>query len=139
MDVHSLENFEASHGDQMARDELPCQSDPALKLMCASVSRVARTHGRKFKVADERHSNKLFDEAYRPGDSRHFDVPHSSTFVAQSSQTFDLNYADGSHLRGFSGVDQVYMGNYKATSPFGVITDCNSPGVCLSMPLQSPP
>ena len=51
----------------------------------------------------------------------------SSTFVGQASQTFDLNYADGSHLRGFSGVDQVYMGDYKATSPFGVITDCNSP------------
>ena len=23
-------------------------------------------------------------------------------------QTFDLNYADGTHLRGFSGVDQVF-------------------------------
>lgn len=129
MDVHSLENFQAFHADQMARDELPCQSDPALKLQCASVSRAAKTAGRrKFKVADEQHSNKLFDEAYRPGDSRHFDVARSNTFVPQSTQTFDLNYADGSHLRGFSGVDQVYMGNYKATSPFGVITDCNSPG-----------
>lgn len=129
MDVHSLENFQAFHADQMARDELPCQTDPALKLQCASVSRAAKTTGhRKFKVADEQHSNKLFDEAYRPGDSRHFDVARSNTFVPQSSQTFDLNYADGSHLRGFSGVDQVYMGNYKATSPFGVITDCNSPG-----------
>jgi hypothetical protein len=82
---------------------------------------------RKFKVADENHSNKLFDEPYRATDSRHFSIPKSSTFVAQASQTFDLNYADGSHLRGFSGVDQVFMGNYKATSPFGVITDCNSP------------
>jgi hypothetical protein len=82
---------------------------------------------RKFKVADERHSNKLFDEPYRASDSRHFSIPKSSTFVGQASQTFDLNYADGSHLRGFSGVDQVFMGNYKATSPFGVITDCNSP------------
>lgn len=57
---------------------------------------------------------------YRPEDSRHFRADQSSTFVPQSSQTFDLNYADGSHLRGFSGVDQVYMGDYKATSPFGM-------------------
>jgi hypothetical protein len=82
---------------------------------------------RKFKVADEKSSNKLFDEEYRPQDSRHFKVSESSTFVPQSFQTFDLNYADGTHLRGFSGADQVYMGDYKATAPFGVITDCNSP------------
>jgi len=82
---------------------------------------------RKFKVADEKSSNKLFDEEYRPQDSRHFKVSQSSTFVPQSFQTFDLNYADGTHLRGFSGADQVYMGDYKATAPFGVITDCNSP------------
>jgi len=91
------------------------------------VSHHARaTGGRKFKVANKG-ASKLFDEAYRPEDSRHFRPEHSSTFVPQTSQTFDLNYADGSHLRGFSGVDQVYMGDYKATSPFGVITDCNSP------------
>ena len=79
----------------------------------------------------------------RPQDSRHFDATKSSTFVAQTSQvplgppcddlwakfdlslqTFDLNYADGSHLRGFSGVDQVYMGDYKATSPFGTCDLC---------------
>lgn len=82
---------------------------------------------RKFKVADEKNSAKLFDEAYRPQDSRHFKVSESTTFVPQSFQTFDLNYADGTHLRGFSGADQVYMGDYKATAPFGVITDCNSP------------
>jgi len=57
----------------------------------------------------------------RPEDSRHFRAEDSSTFVAQTSQTFDLNYADGSHLRGFSGVDQIYMGDYKATSPFGLL------------------
>ena len=34
---------------------------------CASVSRVARMGHRKFKVADEKSSNKLFDEAYRLG------------------------------------------------------------------------
>jgi len=110
----------------MARDSLPCDTDAAFKMACASVSHHARaTGGRKFKVADK--GTKLFDEAYRPEDSRHFRADQSSTFVPQSSQTFDLNYADGSHLRGFSGVDQVYMGDYKATSPFGVITDCNSP------------
>ena len=160
----------------MARDSLPCDTDAAFKMACASVSHHARaTGGRKFKVADK--GTKLFDEAYRcacpgiaggvalaatsrvvqeelyarvsatlqtrqlgpvrilrlrqtacrvnvvhmyrPEDSRHFRADQSSTFVPQSSQTFDLNYADGSHLRGFSGVDQVYMGDYKATSPFG--------------------
>uniref|UniRef100_A0A7S0NCV4 Peptidase A1 domain-containing protein n=1 Tax=Hanusia phi TaxID=3032 RepID=A0A7S0NCV4_9CRYP len=126
-DVRELEDFARKHADQMARDELPCDTDPSFKVQCASVSRHARMHTRKFKVADEKSSNKLFDEAYRPQDSRHFDASKSSTFVPQTSQTFDLNYADGSHLRGFSGVDQVYMGDYKATSPFGVITDCNSP------------
>jgi len=126
-DVRALEDFQARHSDQMARNALPCETDPVLKLQCASVSRAARMHGRKFKVADEVESNQLFDEPYRPEDSRHFDVAQSSTFIPQASQTFDLNYADGSHLRGFSGVDQVYMGDYKATSPFGVITDCNSP------------
>ena len=60
----------------------------------------------------------------RPEDSRHFKAEDSSTFVAQTGQTFDLNYADGSHLRGFSGVDQVYMGDYKATSPFGHCPSC---------------
>jgi hypothetical protein len=61
---------------------------------------------------------------FRPEDSRHFRAEDSSTFVAQTGQTFDLNYADGSHLRGFSGVDQVYMGDYKATSPFGTFRVC---------------
>ena len=86
----------------------------SLLLQCASVSRAARMHGRKFKVADEVESNQLFDEPYRPEDSRHFDVAQSSTFIPQASQTFDLNYADGSHLRGFSGVDQVQSARFSA-------------------------
>jgi len=126
-DVREMEHFVADHSDQLARDALPCESSEKMKLQCASVSRVARMGHRKFKVADEKSSNKLFDEEYRPQDSRHFKVSESSTFVPQSFQTFDLNYADGTHLRGFSGADQVYMGDYKATAPFGVITDCNSP------------
>ncbi|KAJ1490800.1 aspartic peptidase domain-containing protein [Baffinella frigidus] len=126
-DMRALENFQAAHSDQIAGDELPCDTDPAFKIACASVRRASRMGHAKFKIADEKSSAKLFDEAYEPTDSRHFEVENSATFVAQTSQTFDLNYADGSHLRGFSGVDQVYMGDYKATSPFGVITDCNSP------------
>lgn len=38
-----------------------------------------------------------------------------------------MHYADGTHLRSFTGVDQVYMGDYHAKSPFAVIVDCNSP------------
>ena len=95
-------------------------------MQCASVSRAARTHGRKFKTASKG-SSKLFTEKFRPEDSRHFKVQDSSTFTAEVSKTFDLHYADGSHLRGFTGNDQVTMGDYNAHSPFGVITDCNSP------------
>jgi hypothetical protein len=38
-----------------------------------------------------------------------------------------MHYADGTHLRSFTGVDEVYMGDYHAKSPFAVIIDCNSP------------
>ena len=38
-----------------------------------------------------------------------------------------MHYADGTHLRSFTGIDQVYMGDYHAKSPFAVIIDCNSP------------
>ena len=121
-----------AHADRHAKlavDHSIASAHMALRctVQCASVRRATRMGSTKFKVADEKHSAKLFDEAYRPNDSRHFRVHDSQTFVPQTTQTFDLNYADGSHLRGFSGVDQVYMGDYKATSPFGVITDCNSP------------
>lgn len=34
-------------------------------MQCASLSRAARMGHRKFKVADEKSSNKLFDEPYR--------------------------------------------------------------------------
>ena len=45
----------------------------------------------------------LFTEKYRPNDSRHFDVKATSTFEPNTAKTFDLHYADGSHLRGFEG------------------------------------
>eukprot|EP00282_Hemiselmis_andersenii_P028658 CAMPEP_0169456838 /NCGR_PEP_ID=MMETSP1042-20121227/16561_1 /TAXON_ID=464988 /ORGANISM="Hemiselmis andersenii, Strain CCMP1180" /LENGTH=484 /DNA_ID=CAMNT_0009569077 /DNA_START=8 /DNA_END=1462 /DNA_ORIENTATION=+ len=68
-----------------------------------------------------------FHTPYRPEQSRHFDVTKSSTFSPITTKVFDLHYADGSHLKGFNGVDQVWLGDYKCTAPFGVITDCNSP------------
>jgi len=68
-----------------------------------------------------------FHTPYRPEQSRHFDVTKSSTFNPITNKVFDLHYADGSHLKGFNGVDQVWLGDYKCTAPFGVITDCNSP------------
>ena len=69
----------------------------------------------------------LFTDKYRPNDSRHFDVKATSTFEPNTAKTFDLHYADGSHLRGFEGKDVVKLGDYEALAPFGVITDCNSP------------
>ena len=67
----------------------------------------------------------LFTEKYRPNDSRHYDSKASPAFEANTDKTFDLHYADGSHLRGFEGKDMVQLGDYEALSPFGVITDCN--------------
>jgi len=71
--------------------------------------------------------SQLFDEPYRPQDSRHFSVQGTSTFSADTAKKFDLSYADGTELQGFQGYDEVYMGDFHAHAPFGVITDCNSP------------
>eukprot|EP00960_Hanusia_phi_P041204 754890-Hanusia_phi.AAC.1 len=70
---------------------------------------------------------QLFDEAYRPDDSRHFEVSASSTFKPDTSRQFDLAYADGTELKGFNAHDIVQLGNFHGLAPFGVITDCNSP------------
>ena len=72
-------------------------------------------------------TSKLFDEPYRPGDSRHFDIGATSTFSADTKKQFDLAYADGTELKGFNGFDVVQLGNFHGRAPFGVITDCNSP------------
>ncbi len=72
-------------------------------------------------------TSQLFDEPYRPDDSRHFDVGASSTFLADTTKQFDLAYADGTELKGFNGHDVVQLGNFHGMAPFGVITDCNSP------------
>ena len=59
-----------------------------------------------------------FHTPYRPEQSRHFDVTRTSSFSPITEKIFDLHYADGSHLRGFNGVDQVWLGDYKCTAPF---------------------
>jgi hypothetical protein len=69
----------------------------------------------------------LFDEAYRPQDSRKFNLGTSESFMAEPSKTFDLSYADGTELQGFTGNDIVHLGNYHGMAPFGVIYSCNSP------------
>lgn len=51
----------------------------------------------------------LFDEAYRPQDSRKFKVDGSETFSPEPSKTFDLSYADGTELQGFTGNDIVHV------------------------------
>ena len=72
-------------------------------------------------------TSQLFDEPYRPNESRHFDVEATSTFTSDTSKQFDLAYADGTELKGFNGFDVVQLGNFHGVAPFGVITDCNSP------------
>jgi hypothetical protein len=51
----------------------------------------------------------LFDEAYRPQDSRKFNLGTSESFMAEPSKTFDLSYADGTELQGFTGNDIVHV------------------------------
>jgi len=72
-------------------------------------------------------TQSLFDEPYRPEDSRHFVVGSSTTFTPDATKTFDLSYADGTELKGFNGQDVVQLGNYHGMAPFGVIYSCNSP------------
>uniref|UniRef100_A0A7S0QUB1 Uncharacterized protein n=1 Tax=Cryptomonas curvata TaxID=233186 RepID=A0A7S0QUB1_9CRYP len=50
-----------------------------------------------------------FHTPYKPEKSRHFDVTKSETFVPVTDKVFDLHYADGSHLKGFNGIDQVWV------------------------------
>ena len=80
-------------------------------------------HGKRTTVS----TSQLFDEPYRPQDSRHFNAVASQTFSADVARKFDLSYADGTELSGFQGSDVVELGDFHAHAPFGVITDCNSP------------
>jgi len=80
-------------------------------------------HGKKTVTS----TTQLFDEPYRPQDSRHFNAKDSSTFTATVTKKFDLSYADGTELQGFQGQDIVELGDFHAHAPFGVITECNSP------------
>ena len=59
---------------------------------------------------------QLFDEAYRPEDSRHFEVSASSTFKPDTSRQFDLAYADGTELKGFNAHDIVQVQHKRRTS-----------------------
>eukprot|EP00960_Hanusia_phi_P072239 767735-Hanusia_phi.AAC.1 len=90
----------------------------------ATFSSHNRTRGSR---KQKRGTSMLFDEAYRPQDSRHFSIQASSTFVPETSKKFLLTYADGTVLKGFRGLDVVQLGNFHAQAPFGVVTDCNSP------------
>ena len=100
------------------------------------VERVKRAEGSLQRFLDKHHAkagvepvktSQLFDEPYRPADSRHFNVQASHTFRPDVAKKFDLSYADGTELSGFQGIDQVHLGDFHAMAPFGVITDCNSP------------
>lgn len=128
-EVKNLEKFEANNENLISRNDLPCDDDAKFKLQCSSVRHFVREwrprSWMKTKIVHK--SSKLFDEAYRPQDSKHFDISRSSTFDAHPDKTQDMHYADGTHLRSFTGVDEVYMGDYHAKSPFAVIIDCNSP------------
>lgn len=78
----------------------------ALILLLAGEAAGLATLKNGVKSAEEQ---KLFDEAYRPGDSRKFVVDKSETFTAHADKTFDLSYADGTELKGFTGRDIVHV------------------------------
>ncbi len=63
----------------------------------------------------------LFDEPYRPNDSRHFTVQKSTTFNPEAAKQFDLSYADGTELKGFAGHDVVHV---RSCFIFSICHDC---------------
>jgi hypothetical protein len=98
-----------------------------LMLLGLAVLSLAMVSEAKAHMEAAKGTSQLFDEPYRPDDSRHFDVGASSSFSADTTKQFDLAYADGTELKGFNGHDVVQLGNFHGMAPFGVITDCNSP------------
>jgi len=134
--ITKMEGYRADHDDEFEFDHLPCHggAGESFKLACESVSFHMRNRGRvvpnaKFPVhqGHQKKDQKLFTESFIPEKSRHLDVSKDTSFSASPDKTFDLHYADGSHLRGFTGNSMVALGDYEAEAPFGVITDCNSP------------
>ena len=133
--IKESESYRQNHADEMEFNHLPCHGGAGVsfKLACESVSFHVRNRGRVVQTPSfpvhqgHQKEQQYFDEAYAPEQSRHLDISKDSSFKAEPSKTFDLNYADGSHLRGFTGNSMVGIGDYSAQAPFGVLTDCNSP------------
>ena len=135
--IRNMEDYRDDHADELTFNHLPCHggAGESFKLACESVSFHMRNRGRvvpnkaNFPVHEghQKKDQKLFTEAFIPEQSRHLDVQADTKFKAEADKTFDLHYADGSHLRGFTGDSLVGLGDYEAEAPFGVITDCNSP------------
>ena len=61
------------------------------------------------KAAKAGRTTALFDEPYKPEESRHFDIQASSTFQPDPKKQFDLSYADGTELKGFNANDIVHV------------------------------
>lgn len=72
------------------------------------IAAAPRAQGRVDTEASADSTTKLFNEPYRPSESRHYEVS-SSTFAADAAKQFDLSYADGTVLRGFNGKDVVQV------------------------------
>ena len=80
--------------------------DPHIYRLCVLSAALALATAR---TAYPTRTTKLFDEPYKPEESRHFDVKSSSTFRADPKKQFDLSYADGTELKGFNGNDIVHV------------------------------
>lgn len=77
------------------------------------------------RVVTPARTQELFHTPYKSHDSRHFKIEASSTFEADAERRFDLSYADGSELKGFTAHDIVHV---CAPALFSRLLDVN--GLC---------
>jgi len=77
--------------------------------------------------AEQKEQGEGFDIAFVPANSSVYNPDNSHTFKVVPKQSFQLAYADNTHLKGFQANDVVQLGDYYDFANFGAVTDCNSP------------
>jgi hypothetical protein len=76
---------------------------------------------------EQKEQGEGFDIAFVPANSSVYNPDTSHTFKVVPKQSFKLDYADNTHLKGFQANDVVQLGDYYDFANFGAVTDCNSP------------
>lgn len=77
--------------------------------------------------AEQKEQGEGFDIAFVPANSTVYNPDLSHTFKVVPKASFQLGYADNTHLKGFQANDVVQLGDYYDFADFGAVTDCNSP------------